>query len=145
MMKNRPLIWLQIPLSSKQELKRHRALDTPLHHLLDWNKLGLCLLNSHVDTCYVAGVTNSNFDIWRPKCPWLEKEWDKCKLYIDTRVTKVLHQCYTIVLFLSPKFHSVLLYGQQFSNYRPFETSGLNEFENELEHYKVKCTTCKCY
>ncbi len=52
--------------------------------------------NNEVITGYVAKVTNFNFDIWSPKCPWLDKEWSIGKLCTDIRGTKVLQICVTI-------------------------------------------------
>ena len=47
---------------------------------------------------YLAEVINPNLDIWRPNYPWLDKGWNKCKLYTNTWGTKVLHICCTSVL-----------------------------------------------
>ncbi len=39
--------------------------------------------NSYAATSYVAEMINPNFDIWRPKYPWVDKEWSK-NLYTNT-------------------------------------------------------------
>ena len=43
----------------------------------------------------ITEVTNPNFDIWRPKCFWLDQGWRKCKTYTHTRGTKLLQICCT--------------------------------------------------
>ena len=48
-------------------------------------------VSSHVATSYVDEVTNPNFEIWRPKWPWLYTKWSKCNLYTNTWGTRVIH------------------------------------------------------
>ncbi len=59
--------------------------------------------NSYEATSYVEEMTDFNFDHWRPKYHLLDSEWNKCKLYTNTRGIKVLQICCTGV----PHFSSV--------------------------------------
>ncbi len=85
--------------------------------------------SSYVAIIYIAEVTNPNFDIWRLKCHCSDKDSSPCKQYTDTRCTKALHICWTIV-FLRPKSRSVLLYGQPFWVTSAPNDAKLNDLEN---------------
>ncbi len=92
--------------------------------------------NSHVPTSYVAEPPNATFDIWRAKWNWIDKKWNKCTMYTDTRGTKF--PIYIELVFLSPKFQSVLLHGQPVWVRNHFGSSGLNDTKTILNTTRSK-------
>ncbi len=70
--------------------------------------------------------------------------WDKCTEFLqndlETYKVKCTQYKYELLVSLSLKFHSVLLYDQSFLSYRPFWDKWTELPSDDLEHYKVKGT-----
>ncbi len=90
------------------------------------------ILNKKVVTGYVAEETNPNFELWRPKWPWLGKKWSKCMLYTYTLGTRVPHVIFCSSVpesLISITFHSTT---SQFWVAGHFETSAPNNHKITL-------------
>ena len=83
-------------------------------------------------SCYNYCPRVSNFTSFRSTTSLFQHYKLKCSPYVLT-------------VSMIPKFHSVSLYDQPFSRYRPFWDKYTEWPQNDLEHYQVICAPYICY